>query len=159
MAVLASEGYTRSSVSRGSRRHVAVQRATRPRRTAEEALRRPPRAGRVAAGLRLGVAACTPRRMVRQWPLFVAVAVAVAGVVVAFGMLLGSLSHGVSAEVPADTAVVSVARGETLWDVAAKYAPESDPRAVVERIKELNGVTAADVAPGYALTVPVQSRG
>lgn len=150
MTVLASEG---------CRRPVAVQPRGACRRTSEEALRRPPRAGRVVAGPRRTGVACGPRSAARQWRVMVAVAVAVACAVVAFGLLLGGLAHGVAAEVPDRTAIVSIAPGETLWDVAVKFAPHSDPRAVVERIEELNGVSAGAVAPGHALTVPVESRG
>lgn len=73
--------------------------------------------------------------------------------------MLGGLANGVASDVPDRTAVVSVAPGESLWDVAAKFAPESDPRAVVQRIEELNGVSADAVTPGVPLTVPVGSAG
>jgi hypothetical protein len=58
------------------------------------------------------------------------------------------------AEVPANTAVVQVGGGETLWDIARRAAPRSDPRAVVECIRQLNQITGSAVSPGQWLRVP-----
>jgi len=56
--------------------------------------------------------------------------------------------------IPDRTAVVRVGAGETLWDVAARVAPRSDPRAVLERILQLNGLPDAEVVPDQQLQVP-----
>ena len=56
--------------------------------------------------------------------------------------------------IPERTAVVRVGAGETLWDVAARVAPRSDPRAVLERILQLNGLPDAEVVPDQQLQVP-----
>jgi hypothetical protein len=56
--------------------------------------------------------------------------------------------------IPERIAVVRVGAGETVWDVAARVAPRSDPRAVVERILRLNGLTDAEVVPDQQLQVP-----
>lgn len=164
MTVLADDRYLQYAV--GGRRVVARPDAERrvagARRTPEEALRRPPGGTRVSARPRPAVSACAApgvSRAQRRWRLLLATAAAVCIAVVALGAVIGGLASGMSAEVPQRTALVSVAPGETLWDVAAKYAPESDPRAVVDRIEELNGVTAAEVSAGFALTVPVSSQG
>ncbi|MGH3467035.1 MAG: LysM peptidoglycan-binding domain-containing protein, partial [Thermocrispum sp.] len=121
--------------------------------------RRPPRGTRVSLRSRGPVTSCAAPRAQQRWRLLLMTAAAVCVAVVALGAVIGGLAGGMATEVPQRTAVVAVAPGETLWDVAAKYAPESDPRAVVDRIEELNGVIAADVTAGYALTVPVQSQG
>jgi hypothetical protein len=55
---------------------------------------------------------------------------------------------------PAHTAVVRVGAGETVWDVAARVAPQSDQGAVVERIRQLNGLVGSAVNPGQQLQVP-----
>ncbi|MGH4026223.1 MAG: LysM peptidoglycan-binding domain-containing protein [Pseudonocardiaceae bacterium] len=81
----------------------------------------------------------------------VAVTLAVVGVL---GWLGQAASAGSSAETPAETSVVRVGAGETVWDVAVRVAPESDPRAVVQRIRELNGMTSSAVQPGERLQVP-----
>lgn len=56
--------------------------------------------------------------------------------------------------VPERTAVIRVGAGETVWDVAARVAPGSDQRAVVDRIRQLNGLTSGEVVPDQQLQVP-----
>lgn len=68
--------------------------------------------------------------------------------------VLGLLGQAASARIPAETVVVRVGAGETLWDVAQRVAPESDPRAVVERIRQLNRTPGSAVQPGQQLRVP-----
>jgi hypothetical protein len=74
----------------------------------------------------------------------------------AFAALLSGLYLYVSGAttVPERTSVVHVQVGETLWDVAERNAPDSDPEAVVSRIRELNHLPDSDVVPGQPLTVP-----
>jgi len=67
---------------------------------------------------------------------------------------LGWIGQNTAPEVPANTAVVQVGAGETLWDIARRVAPRSDPRAVVERIRQLNRITGSAVSPGQRLQVP-----
>jgi hypothetical protein len=55
--------------------------------------------------------------------------------------------------VPSETTVVRVKPGESLWELAGRVAPGADASAVVERIRELNGVDGG-VQPGQPLTVP-----
>jgi hypothetical protein len=55
---------------------------------------------------------------------------------------------------PAHTAVIRVGAGETVWDVAARVSPQSDQGAVVERIRQLNGLVGSAVSPGQQLQVP-----
>jgi hypothetical protein len=115
-------------------------------------LGRPPTRGRVAGAPRvLGRRTCGPRepRLSLVWVLVAASAACVA--VVGLGLLAGS----VEPSVPAETTVVRVQPGESLWELAGRVAPDSDAAAVVERIRELNGVEGA-VHPGQPLTVPVQ---
>jgi hypothetical protein len=47
-----------------------------------------------------------------------------------------------------------VGAGETVWDVAQRVAPRSDQRAVVQRIRQLNGIVGSAVVPGQQLHVP-----
>jgi hypothetical protein len=67
---------------------------------------------------------------------------------------LGWIGQGASPAIPAETAVIRVGGGETLWDVARRVAPQSDQRAVVHRIRELNGIVGSAVEPGQRLQVP-----
>ena len=79
-----------------------------------------------------------------------------ATVIVTLSVVAGLSWLGQSADpaMPEHTAVVRVGAGETLWDVAARVAPRSDPRAVVERIEQLNSLTDTEVVPDQQLQVP-----
>jgi hypothetical protein len=67
---------------------------------------------------------------------------------------LGWIGQASGPGVPAKTAVIRVGAGETVWDVAQRVAPKSDPRAVVERIRQLNGMAGSAIQPGQQLQVP-----
>jgi hypothetical protein len=82
------------------------------------------------------------------------VAAVACAAVAGLGVLAGSVEPSGSS-VPAETAVVRVQPGENLWELAGRVAPRSDASAVVERIRELNGVDGA-VRPGQPLTVPFE---
>lgn len=86
-----------------------------------------------------------------------ALQVVIAGVVT-FTVVCGLAALGqVAAEdptVPATTAVVEVGAGETVWDVARRVAPDTATPAVVQRIRELNGMVGSELRPGQQLTVP-----
>lgn len=83
-------------------------------------------------------------------------AVAVAAVAFAVVAGLSWIGRGTSPSpsVPARTVVVQVGAGETVWDVAQRAVPRSDERAVVERIRQLNGLVGSAVEPGQRLRVP-----
>jgi nucleoid-associated protein YgaU len=49
---------------------------------------------------------------------------------------------------------VTVRPGETLWQIAERVAPGSDPRETVARILDLNGLQTAEVQAGTALQLP-----
>ncbi|MER6873178.1 LysM peptidoglycan-binding domain-containing protein, partial [Amycolatopsis sp. NPDC000673] len=57
------------------------------------------------------------------------------------------------------TASVSVQPGDSLGALAARFAPNADQGAVVERIKELNNLDDTALLPGMPLTVPVAWSG
>lgn len=85
------------------------------------------------------------------------VATLVLGVLMVAGIVTGLALLGSSAAepaVPERTVVVQVAPGETLWELAERVAPESPTPAVVERIRELNGIRGITVHPGQPLIVP-----
>ncbi|MDT7727702.1 MAG: hypothetical protein QOI21_4278 [Actinomycetota bacterium] len=173
MSVLTREGHLRSAgrgrlnlivrerIREGVRKGSAVKsdpddvRVLRPRPRAGES-RRPPTRARVVAGRRPAtVAPCAPRPMTVRWPWLTGLAVAACLAITGLGLLAGGMA---TAEVPAGTAVVSVAPGETLSDLAARFAPNSDTGAVVERIKQLNMLEDATLVPGIPLTVPAEAE-
>jgi Tfp pilus assembly protein FimV len=80
--------------------------------------------------------------------------VAAATVTLTVGGGLGWIAQVPSSGVPAETAEIRVGAGETVWDVAQRVAPRSDQRAVVERIRQLNGMAGSAIQPGQQLQVP-----
>ncbi|MEO3827791.1 LysM domain-containing protein [Actinomadura sp. B10D3] len=58
-------------------------------------------------------------------------------------------------EKPGPTRTVVVEPGETLWDIASAADPDNDPRVVVQRIIDLNGLSGdPTVHPGQELHLP-----
>lgn len=109
--------------------------------------RRPP----VVAPRPAAATACTRRARVSRRAWLLGLAFALAAGALLFTWLADCMA---TASVPTQTTTVSVAPGETLWDVATRLAPDSAPGAVVDRIEELNGVRSSSIVPGLALTVP-----
>lgn len=59
------------------------------------------------------------------------------------------------AEATAKEHVVTVHTGDTLWDIAKKYADGSDDiRYIIYIIKDRNGLKSADIKPGQKLIIP-----
>jgi hypothetical protein len=54
---------------------------------------------------------------------------------------------------------VSIAPGQSLWQLAEQVAPSADPREVVADILALNQLRSADVQPGQELAIPLQYAG
>ncbi|WP_258073687.1 LysM peptidoglycan-binding domain-containing protein [Arthrobacter sp. 08Y14] len=54
------------------------------------------------------------------------------------------------------TVQVSVGAGESLWGLAQEFAPERDPRDVMEDIMELNNLTESRLIVGAQLYIPVE---
>ncbi|MBG6180560.1 LysM peptidoglycan-binding domain-containing protein [Arthrobacter sp. CAN_A1] len=52
------------------------------------------------------------------------------------------------------TVSVSVAAGETIWQIATEFAPDRDPRDVVSEIVELNSLGTSVLQAGQQLDVP-----
>lgn len=48
-------------------------------------------------------------------------------------------------------AIVSVQQGDSLWSIAARVAPKTDPRLEVERLQQLNHLSGAQLQPGQLL--------
>lgn len=93
----------------------------------------------------------------RGWVLLVAVPLAfLTAVLLAAGAFFTSQARASeSTGQVTDAVFVNVAAGETLWSLAAEYAPERDPRVVVEEIAELNSLSTSTVQAGQSLYIPV----
>lgn len=51
---------------------------------------------------------------------------------------------------------VTVAPGESLWQLAQQVAPSADPRDVVADISDLNGLGSGVIQPGQRLAIPAR---
>lgn len=142
---------TRSSEVDGTRR------ARRPEIAGATTERLPARA---CAGDEIGwqpVADRPALRLTRRGRLLVTtLSVLVFGAAVA---VLGLRVAGVLTSEPefSRTVPVQVGAGQSLWSIAQETNPGEDPRIVIERIADLNGLrNASDVIPGTTLQVPVR---
>jgi hypothetical protein len=85
--------------------------------------------------------------------VLIAVPLAIAAVVGGIGAV------GATATSTASTAsfeYVSVAPGESLWQLAQEVAPTADPRDVVADITNLNDLQDATLQPGQRLAIPAK---
>lgn len=149
----------REARGRTAVRHLPAVVPANPGRTARERRGeplRPPSRERVVAGRRGGVACKTAARPSVRWPWLFAIAFAACLIVTGLGVFGAGVSSG---PVPSRTASVSVQPGDSLGALAARFAPNADQSAVVERIKELNNLDDTALMPGMPLTVPVAWSG
>ena len=116
------------------------------RRTARRSVR--PAAAQVAA-------ARPAARLTRRGRLLVT-GLALLMLVVAAVLLAGGVpaTAGTERGAPVTAERVTVAPGETLWQIAQRVAPGTDPRETVARILDLNGLQTAQVQAGTALLLP-----
>jgi nucleoid-associated protein YgaU len=84
--------------------------------------------------------------------LLTAAAVAILGVVVLGGPLTDASGHTPTEAVRHSRYVV--ASGDTIWSIARRAAPGTDPRPLVEAIEQVNHVQPGDLVPGQTLEIP-----
>lgn len=103
--------------------------------------------------------AATPVRLTPRGRLVVRLLVGVVVTLLAFVLL--SLGQGAvvaaMTDAPASTATHSVVvrSGETLWQIAARELPGTDPRDGISRIRTLNGMAPTDsLLAGETLAIP-----
>jgi Tfp pilus assembly protein FimV len=123
-----------------------------PERARPDAVREPAQLAGVTA-LRpprdLPVAA--PLRLTRRGVVAVALAVAALGLGLVW---LGRVSAPRPASPPPAPQAVTVAPGDTLWSIAARLAPQRDPRAEVAAFVQRNHLAGVSLVPGQVLQVP-----
>ncbi len=103
----------------------------------------------LAATVPVGFAGCDPLegyRMGRWARLAVTATVLVAVVLVTASLL--------SAPAPRGMVDVTVGPGDSLWSIATSRAPDRDPRAVIDEIEQLNGLSSDVLRVGVVLRVP-----
>lgn len=82
--------------------------------------------------------------------------------VIAVALLVGPNVLGAQATgdvVESSFQYVSIAPGQSLWQLAEQVAPQADPREVVADILTLNNLSSGDVQPGQKLAIPAQYAG
>jgi LysM repeat protein len=50
---------------------------------------------------------------------------------------------------------ITVHHGDTLWSIAHEIAPQSDPRAIIKKIKNRNQINNSDLIAGQKLEVEI----
>lgn len=88
--------------------------------------------------------------------VFVVSCLALFGIVLASG---AAADAAVGLRITPATATVVVQQGESLWSIARALAPGEDPRGMVHRIQELNGIGDWPIVPGQRLVVPATAIG
>lgn len=84
--------------------------------------------------------------------VFLAAMTAILAVAVAFGASSMATNE---AGTPAETEVVMVSQGETLWDISSDLAEDGDVRAMMHTIQEINALDSSMLMTGQELHVPV----
>jgi hypothetical protein len=91
-----------------------------------------------------------------------AVFTALAALPLVVGSLVLAINGGVAAATDDDAAVeftyVTVAAGDSLWQLAEEVAPSEDPRDVIADIVSLNQLDDENVHPGQRLALPVTTE-
>jgi hypothetical protein len=72
------------------------------------------------------------------------------------GLLLATAPGTAEAAQPAVSRSVVVGTGDTLWSIAERVAPETDPRDTVAALQQANGLTSAAIEAGTVLVLPSQ---
>ncbi|MHA7220184.1 LysM peptidoglycan-binding domain-containing protein [Arthrobacter sp. MDT1-48-3] len=84
------------------------------------------------------------------------IALGVAALILLGAFLTSQAQAGESAPVSSSVVDVNVAAGETLWDLAVRYAPDRDPRDVVTEMVELNNLRSSVVQAGQSISIPAE---
>ncbi|MCU1423006.1 MAG: hypothetical protein JWN36_2657 [Microbacteriaceae bacterium] len=100
----------------------------------------------------------TPRlRMTRRGRIVLTALVAIP---LAAGGFVGVVNAGgAAANSSASSATfhyVTVAQGESLWQIATKVAPSADPRDVISDIVDLNQLSTTELQAGQRIAIPLQ---
>jgi LysM repeat protein len=90
-------------------------------------------------------------RQARRWRRIVRNAVLAGLVLVAVGL---AAARSVEGSAPPAQQTVMVQRGDTIWSLASRHYPDSDPRSRVDQIERLNHLDGPDVRPGERIQLP-----
>ncbi|MGE5672785.1 MAG: LysM peptidoglycan-binding domain-containing protein, partial [Mycobacterium leprae] len=96
-----------------------------------------------------------PRRATMRQRRMITLAVLFTLVVLGLLLAFPPIVHTASRSIEPHTVQYTVARGDTLWQIAEQYAGGGDVRKIIETIKETNHLRSAVVQPGQVLLIPV----
>jgi LysM repeat protein len=96
--------------------------------------------------------AAKPLRLTRRG---LVVVIAVTGLLAVLLLTVARLSAGAAPSVPAAPvgSTVTVEPGDTLWSIAQRAEPKSDPRLVVDHLRKVNHLDSVVLSPGQTLKV------
>jgi Tfp pilus assembly protein FimV len=92
-----------------------------------------------------------PIRLTRRGVVVLTAAVLLLGGLVVW---LAALSAPTPAAVPKAPRFVTVGVGDTLWSIATRVAPNTDPVAEVAALQRVNHLPGVELTPGESLRVP-----
>ena len=74
---------------------------------------------------------------------------------VALGFTFSSMTGSVAGDSPsASLTFITVQQGDSMWDLAAEYAPNDDPRDWIAEAVILNALETVDLTPGQQIALP-----
>jgi Tfp pilus assembly protein FimV len=88
-----------------------------------------------------------------RWRRLVALCAAIGLVGVLSGPVAHAVGVGGTPEAKASRTYV-VRAGDTLWSIATRFEPSTDPRVVIDAIASANGVDPGALVPGQRLSIP-----
>jgi nucleoid-associated protein YgaU len=115
--------------------------------------RYPGQAGQSGSAVRRGGVRLTRRGRIVLTGFLVCLALVAVGLTAAARAQAASSGTSAGALDRRMTRVV-VQPGQTLWSIAVKAAPADDPRAVMQRIADVNALRGTTLQPGQLLWVP-----
>ena len=128
----------------------SLSRSSRPASRTLSAPRRP----RPGSRPRPASSAAAPRLTGRGRVLVLVAMLVLTFAAVSVGRIATQASQPGTGSTTHATQVWVVAPGETLWSIASRVEPTTDPRDTVQRIVELNGLGDSGVFAGERLIVP-----
>jgi hypothetical protein len=113
--------------------------------------------GHVMTTIAFGNAPAPRLRLTSRGRFVLGTLAVIPAVVIAVFLGIGAPDAVATGDAGTDTfSYVSVAPGQSLWQLAEQVAPGADPRDVVADILTLNNLASGDVQPGQELAIPAQ---
>jgi LysM repeat protein len=74
---------------------------------------------------------------------------------IGIGFSISSISGSVAGDAgPVELQYITVQQGESLWELAGDYAPNSDPRDWIAEVVMINALQSIDLIPGQQIALP-----